>query len=172
MLVLSNSGGPGVVCTDRAAAEGLELVALPREMADALRAKLPPEASVANPLDLLADAREDRFGPTMELAFAARDAFDAVLMIHVVPFMVDAGPVVETMARLAKDAPLPVMHSMMGTISGKAAWFAQLEAAGIPMFDDVEAMAECAALVARYPALRARARETNAGAVTLKGRTA
>ncbi len=172
VLVLSNSGGPGVVCTDRAAAEGLALVPLPREMADTLRAKLPPEASVANPLDLLADAREDRFGPTMELAFAARDAFDAVLMIHVVPFMVDAGPVVETMARLAQDAPLPVMHSMMGTISGKADWFARLEAAGIPMFDDVEAMAECAALVARYPALRARARETNAGAVTLKGRTA
>ncbi len=170
VLVLSNSGGPGVVCTDRAAAEGLELVPLPAQMADTLRAKLPPEASVANPLDLLADAREDRFGPTMELAFAARDAFDAVLMIHVVPFMVDAGPVVDTMARLAKGAPLPVMHAMMGTISGKADWFARMEDAGVPMFDDVEAMAECAALVARYPALRARARATNAGAVMLKGR--
>ena len=51
-----------------------------------------------------------------------------------------------------------VMHAMMGTISGKADWFARLEAAGVPMFDDVEAMAECAALVARYPALRERAR--------------
>jgi acetyltransferase len=59
------------------------------------------------------------------------------------------------------------MHAMMGTISGRADWFARLEAAGVPMFDDVEAMAECAALVARYPALRARARATNAGAVAL-----
>jgi acyl-CoA synthetase (NDP forming) len=172
VLVLSNSGGPGVMCTDRAAAEGLELVALPADMAAALRASLPPEASVANPLDLLADAREDRFGPTIELAFAAQAAFDAVLMIHVVPFMVDAGPVIETIARLAGAAPLPVLHSMMGTLSGKAEWFARLEAAGVPMFDDVEAMAECAALVARYPALRARAGTTNAGLLRLEGRAA
>jgi acetyltransferase len=172
VLVLSNSGGPGVVCTDRAAAEGLALVPLPAEMARALRERLPAEASVANPLDLLADAREDRFGLTMELAFAAAQSFDAILMIHVVPFMVDAGPVVETMARLAKTAPLPIMHSMMGTISGKADWFGRMEAAGVPMFDDVEAMAECAALVARYPALRERARSTNAGRISLKGRDA
>ncbi len=172
VLILSNSGGPGVVCTDRAAAEGLELPALPAAMADRLRALFPPEASVANPLDLLADAREDRFGPTLELAFAARDRFDAVLMIHVVPFMVDAGPVVEALAGIALTAPLPVLHSMMGTISGKAEWFARMEAAGVPMFDDVEAMAECAAQVARYPALRERARSTNAGPLSFKARDA
>jgi acetyltransferase len=171
-LVLSNSGGPGVVCTDRAAAEGLELVALPSDMAAALRARLPPEASVANPLDLLADAREDRFATTLELAFAARAAFDVVLMIHVVPFMVDAAPVIAAMARLAGAAPLPVLHSMMGTIGDKAEWFATMEAAGVPMFDDVEAMAECAALVARYPALRARAGASNAGPPRLNGRAA
>jgi acyl-CoA synthetase (NDP forming) len=172
VLILSNSGGPGVVCTDRAAAEGLELPALPADMADRLRALFPPEASVANPLDLLADAREDRFGPTLEMAFAAGDRFDAILMIHVVPFMVDAGPVVEALARIAKAAPVPVLHSMMGTISGKADWFARMEAAGVPMFDDVEAMAECAAQVARYPALRERARTTNAGPLDFKARDA
>lgn len=170
VLVLSNSGGPGVLCTDRAAAEGLALPALPADMAATLRAMLPPEAAVANPIDLLADARDDRFGPTLALAFAARDAFDAILMIHVVPFMVDAAPVIDALARLAGGAPLPVLHSMMGTLSGKADWFAKMEAAGVPMFDDVEAMAECAALVARYPAARARAGATNAGPPRLKGR--
>ncbi len=172
MLLLSNSGGPGVVCADRTAAEGLELPALPTDMADTLRALFPAEASVANPLDLLADAREDRFGPALEMAFAARHHFDAILMIHVVPFMVDAGPVVAALARIASTAPLPVLHSMMGTISGKAEWFAQMEAAGVPMFDDAEAMAECAALVARYPALRERGETTNAGPLHFKARTA
>jgi len=32
-----------------------------------------------------------------------------------------------------------------------------MEGAGVPMFNDVEAMAECAGLLARYPALKARA---------------
>ena len=67
-LILSNSGGPGVLCADRASLEGLVLGALPTAMAEVLRQRLPPEASVANPIDLLADAREDRFGLAFEAA--------------------------------------------------------------------------------------------------------
>jgi acetyltransferase len=154
-LILSNSGGPGVICADRAALEGLELGGLPQPMADVLRQQLPPEASVANPIDLLADAREDRFGLAFEAAMThAAQAYDMVLMIHVVPFMVDAGPVIARLAELAGTARLPVMHSMMGTLPGKADWFATLERAGVPMFNDVEEMAEAAGLLARYPSRR------------------
>jgi len=154
-LILSNSGGPGVLCADRAALEGLELAALPRAMADVLRQALPAEASVANPIDLLADAREDRFGLTFEAAMThAHQAYDMVLMIHVVPFMVDAAPVIARLADLAGGAGLPVMHSMMGTLPGKTDWFATMERAGVPMFNDVEEMAEAAGLLARYPALQ------------------
>ena len=158
-LILSNSGGPGVICADRAALEGLELGPLPKAMADVLRQQLPAEASVANPIDLLADAREDRFALAFEaaMAHAAKD-YDQVLMIHVVPFMVDAGPVIGRLAQLAAGALLPVMHSMMGTLPDKAEWFATMERAGVPMFNDVEEMAEAAGLLGRYPALRENAR--------------
>lgn len=158
-LILSNSGGPGVICADRAQLEGLELEPLPKAMADVLRQQLPAEASVANPIDLLADAREDRFGFAFESAMshAARD-YDQVLMIHVVPFMVDAGPVIARLAELAGRSAVPVMHSMMGTLPAKAEWFATMERAGVPMFNDVEEMAEAAGLLARYPALQERAR--------------
>ena len=91
------------------------------------------------------------------MAHAATD-YDQVLMIHVVPFMVDAGPVIARLAELAASAPLPLMHSMMGTLPGKADWFATMERAGVPMFNDVEEMAEAAGLLARYPALRESAR--------------
>lgn len=159
VLVLSNSGGPGVLCTDRAAAGGLDLAPLPPRMAAVLKTALPGEASVANPLDLLADAREDRFGLTLETVIhEGGGAFDAILGIHVVPFMVEAGPVIARLAALAPTVPVPFLHSMMGTLPGKADWFATMEKAGVPMFNDVEAMAECAALLARYPALRERAR--------------
>ncbi|HYL33887.1 MAG TPA: CoA-binding protein [Stellaceae bacterium] len=157
-LILSNSGGPGVLCADEAAAQGLDLPDLPEDMAAALRASLPAEAAVANPIDLLADAREDRFGFTLETAVKrGAGAFDAILGIHVVPFMVDAAPVIARMAELARAVPVPMLYSMMGTLPGKAEWFAAMEAAGVPMFNDVEAMAECTGLLARYPALKARA---------------
>jgi acyl-CoA synthetase (NDP forming) len=161
-LILSNSGGPGVLCADRASLEGLELGPLPKAMAEVLRQQLPAEASVANPIDLLADAREDRFALAFDTAMthAAKD-YDQVLMIHVVPFMVDAGPVIARLAELAGSAPLPLMHSMMGTLPGKGDWFATMERAGVPMFNDVEEMAEAAGLLARYPALRDAARRGN-----------
>lgn len=154
-LILSNSGGPGVLCADRAVLEGLDLAALPAAMADVLRQQLPAEASIANPIDLLADAREDRFGLAFEAAMThAAQAYDMVLMIHVVPFMVDAQPVIARLAELADAASLPVMHSMMGTLPGKDEWFATMERAGVPMFNDVEEMAEAAGLLASYPRLR------------------
>jgi acetyltransferase len=170
-LVLSNSGGPGVIAADQAAVEGLELAPLPKAFADVLRQALPAEASVANPLDLLADAREDRFALTFGAAMDhAAAAYDMVLMIHVVPFMVDAGPVIDTLAGLARQARLPVMHSMMGTLPDQDKWFAAMESAGVPMFNDVEEMAEAAGLLAQYPPLRRALAAPAAAAPALKGR--
>ncbi|MFQ5346599.1 MAG: CoA-binding protein [Rhodothalassiaceae bacterium] len=153
-LILSNSGGPGVLATDRATLVGLDLVDLPPAMAEALRGFLPGEASVRNPLDLLADAREDRFGATLDAALARADAFDVILMIHVVPFMVDAAPVIDALAARAQGAGLPILHSMMGTLVDKAAWFRRMEDAGVPVFDNIEDMAVAAGILARYDAIR------------------
>ncbi len=159
VFILSNSGGPGVLCTDEAASHGLELPPLPEAMAARLRADLPQEAAAANPVDLLADAREERFAATLATAVReGKGAFDAILGIHVVPFMVDAGPIITRLAAEAPSVGLPYLHSMMGTLPGKAEWFAELEQAGVPAFNNVEEMAECAGLLARYPALRDLAR--------------
>ncbi len=157
VLLLSNSGGPGVLATDRAIDEGLRLPELPAAMAERLRAALPPEAAVANPMDLLADAREERFLETLDAALdQGRQAFDAILMVHVVPFMVDAGPVVTALAQRARKSRLPIMHSMMGTLEQGAQWFDAMESAGVPMFGDVEDMCVAAGLLAAH-------RELNAG---------
>src|SRR3546814_4121747 len=76
--------------SDQASLEGLNLVDLPAAMAQPLKAALPGEASVANPVDLLADAREDRFGLCFDLASRqGYPAFRTILGIHVVPFMVE-----------------------------------------------------------------------------------
>jgi len=155
ILILSNSGGPGVLCTDRAALMGLKLPDLPHTMAARLKAALPPECAIRNPLDILADARADRFGLCFDAALACAHAFDAILMIHVVPFMVDAEPVVACLAEKARMAPWPVMHAMMGTLAHKTAWFARLEAGGILAFDSVEDMAVAAGLLARTRRTRA-----------------
>lgn len=160
VLILSNSGGPGVITTDSAFREGLELPDLPPALAAMLRGALPGEAAVANPLDLLADAREERFALTLEAALQHADGrFDAILMLHVVPFMVDPAPVVAKLAEACAEQArrpggLPIMHTMMGTLPTRAELFARLEAAGVPAFDDGEEMAIAAGTCAAYRAWR------------------
>lgn len=150
VLLLSNSGGPGVLASDEAAARGLELATLPAAFAARLGTFFPPEATIANPLDLLADAREDRFGATLEAALESAQAdYDVILMLHVIPFMVDTAAVVDRLARAARGARLPIMHTMMGTLEHKDVWFEQLEAAGVPAFDNAEDMVAAAGLLAR-----------------------
>jgi acyl-CoA synthetase (NDP forming) len=151
MLLLSNSGGPGVLAADQATDEGLLLPELPLAMAEKLRGFLPAEASIANPIDLLADARAERFSATLAAALETADGnFDAILMIHVVPFMVDAGAVIEALAALCAAAKLPVLHSMMGTLEHKEEWFARMEHAGVPTFKDAEEMCIAAGLLMRH----------------------
>jgi len=164
VLVLSNSGGPGVLAADQAMDEGLSLPGLPAAMAGRLRATLPAEASVANPIDLLADAREDRFAVALDAALESGDAdFDAILMIHIVPFMVDADPVVAALAARGGKSAIPILHSMMGTLDRREEWFARMEQAGVPVFGDTEEMCAAAGLLARH-------RELNV-APAKKGRT-
>ncbi|MEO8156453.1 MAG: CoA-binding protein [Betaproteobacteria bacterium] len=154
VLLLSNSGGPGVLAADRATEEGLSLPELPGAMLERLRGFLPAEASMANPIDLLADARADRFSATLAAALeAAPENFDAILMIHVVPFMVDAGEVVEVLAAICKKAKLPILHCMMGTLEHRQTWFAQMEQAGVPTFADAEEMCTAAGMLMRHRAL-------------------
>jgi acyl-CoA synthetase (NDP forming) len=100
----------------------------------------------------------------------AASAYDMVMMIHVVPFMVDAAPVIARLATLAAGSRTPLLHSMMGTLPGKAEWFADMERAGVPMFNDVEEMAEAAGLLARYPRRRDGIRSDNLSDVRLRDR--
>jgi acyl-CoA synthetase (NDP forming) len=150
VLLLSNSGGPGVLAADQATEEDLQLPSLPAALAERLRGVLPPEASIANPIDLLADAREDRFAAALDAALDTADAYDAILMIHIVPFMVDADPIVAALVARRERIRLPILHSMMGTLDRREAWFAQLEEAGVPVFGDVEEMCAAAGLLARH----------------------
>ena len=101
-------------------------------------------------------AAAQRFGLTLEqVKLSAAGAYDVVLGIHVVPFMVDPLPVVSRIAELAPNLGLPMLHSMMGTLPERAGLAGTLAAGGVPLFGDIEEMAECAGLLAQYPPLRA-----------------
>lgn len=61
ILVITNSGGHGVLTSDEIEKNGLKLVEIPSWMQEELRKVLPPTSMPKNPLDLTGDANRDRY---------------------------------------------------------------------------------------------------------------
>lgn len=61
ILVVTNSGGHGVLTSDEIEKNGLKLVEIPSWMQEELRKVLPPTSMPKNPLDLTGDANRDRY---------------------------------------------------------------------------------------------------------------
>ncbi|MCI0483745.1 MAG: CoA-binding protein [candidate division NC10 bacterium] len=78
LLIVTSSGGSGILATDMAENTGLDVVPLPEEVARKLRAVLPKHCIVANPLDLTGDANAEMYRQVVE---AAGPHFDIVGLI-------------------------------------------------------------------------------------------
>jgi len=86
VAVVTNAGGPGVMLADACEAQGLALPPLAPETVAALRAVLPPQAGLGNPVDMIASATPDQFARTLELV-GADPSVDALVAIYI-PVMV------------------------------------------------------------------------------------
>ena len=66
-VVITNAGGPGVLATDAFKNKNIVLSEIPEKTKRKLRKFLPEESSVENPIDLLGDAKEDRYKKVLEI---------------------------------------------------------------------------------------------------------
>lgn len=67
VVIITNAGGPGVLTTDAFQNKDIRLAELNAETKKELRAFLPEESSVENPIDLLGDARADRYEKALQI---------------------------------------------------------------------------------------------------------
>jgi len=67
VLVVTNSGGHGVLVTDEIERQGLHLFGFPQSLLTQLRQVLPVQSSPKNPLDLSGDADASRYSRVLEL---------------------------------------------------------------------------------------------------------
>jgi len=90
--ILTNSGGPGVLCADSCAAEGLSLPELSELTRSTLASFLPPTAALRNPVDVIGFATEDQHARAVETILKS-DELDALIIVHVSVSSKDNGPV-------------------------------------------------------------------------------
>ena len=80
--IVTNAGGPGILCADACEANGLEVVELSADTQQALANRLPVEASVTNPVDMIASAGGDDYEQTVAAVLAAPEV-DSVIAIFI-----------------------------------------------------------------------------------------
>ncbi|NTW13999.1 MAG: CoA-binding protein [Candidatus Moranbacteria bacterium] len=147
VAIITNAGGLGVLAADAVAQAGLTPSLLSELSRDRLRAALPPAASVANPIDLLGDARSDRYRLALDLA-AGDHNVDSVLVILTPQSMTEAEATAEAIIEVRDRYGKPVIAVFSGgdrVETGRSI----LRKSGISVFDFPEEGAEALGLLSK-----------------------
>ncbi|MFN9276882.1 MAG: acetate--CoA ligase family protein [Planctomycetota bacterium] len=147
MAVVTNAGGPGILATDAIAGLGMAMAAISPAGTRALRKALPPEASVHNPVDLIASADAARYRAALRVV-AREPGVDGLVVLFVSPIMIDAAAVAQAIVDETRGLPKPVLACVMGRQRGDEAQRI-LQHAGIPVFRSPEDMATTLRLMCR-----------------------
>jgi acetate---CoA ligase (ADP-forming) len=112
VAILTNAGGPAILATDALVASGMNMAPLQKRTTKALREMLVAEASVRNPIDMVAGADAQNYRDALGLLL--RDTtVDMVLVIFVPPILENAVGVARSVFDAAKGAKKPVVSCFM-----------------------------------------------------------
>jgi acetate---CoA ligase (ADP-forming) len=112
VAILTNAGGPAIMATDAIIQQGLRLAELSPLTRRQLRAFLPPEASLANPVDMIASASDVNYGRAAKILLADRGV-DSVLVINVTPVLYGPRSVWDALMAATLGSPKPVLSVFM-----------------------------------------------------------
>jgi acetyl coenzyme A synthetase (ADP forming)-like protein len=120
IAIVTNAGGPGILCTDACEAGGLIVPELSLEAREKLRTFLPAAASVSNPVDMIASAGAESYRQTIEAVLPA-PGVDAMIIIYIPVDRNDSQSVAQaisdgvTHARAAGGGGKPVFACLMAS---------------------------------------------------------
>ena len=113
VAILTNAGGPGIICADACDAAGLQIEPLSAATQVKLADGLPAVASTANPVDMIASATAEQYERSLRILLED-DAVDAVVTIFVRPLEARAAEVARGIAAAADGADRPVLAVWLG----------------------------------------------------------
>jgi acyl-CoA synthetase (NDP forming) len=158
VAIIGNSGGPGILATDACDGAGLEVPELSAATQEALRAVVDTNASVSNPVDLVASATPDVYERALAIVLAD-EAVDAAIVICTPTFASEPARIADVLRRssAAMDKPLigcflawpglsPLLRAGSGERSG----------VDVPAFASPEPAARALGRAARYATWRDR----------------
>jgi acetyl coenzyme A synthetase (ADP forming)-like protein len=155
VAIVTNAGGLGVMASDAVSDSGLTLASFTPPTVERLKSKLPEEANVYNPVDVIGDADAARY------EFAIRTVIDDPNVSMVVAVLaptdvVDVTAVARMMAAFASDERTPVVAAFVGG-ADLAEGISIMRQAGLPNYDSPDRAMRALSGMARYQRIREKA---------------
>jgi acetyl coenzyme A synthetase (ADP forming)-like protein len=148
VAIITNAGGPGVLTTDAAIHSGLKLAQFSEETAKQLKRALPSTANRSNPIDVIGDARADRYNAAMSATFKDDDV-NAVFVILTPQSMTDIDLIAREVAKVSSHYDKPVYASFMGEADVQEG-IEVLQRNRIPHYQIPESMADALSCVVKF----------------------
>jgi acetyltransferase len=117
LAIITNAGGPGVMTTDALIAQGGQLAQLSKKSIDGLNEVLPPFWSHGNPVDVLGDAKSDRYKAALEACLNDENV-DGIAIIMTQQAVSDAVGIAKSIVEVVKSKSYQtktIVTSFMGS---------------------------------------------------------
>lgn len=114
VAVVTNAGGPGIMAADAVASSCLDLAEISKKTQSQLKKKLPKEASLNNPIDVIGDATPERYEHALDCLLKDKE-IDAVVALLTPQIMTEPKKVAKAIVDRSKKYPKKtVLASFMG----------------------------------------------------------
>jgi acetyl coenzyme A synthetase (ADP forming)-like protein len=107
VAILTNAGGPAILCADACEAAGLVVPPLPAGVRAELAQFLPAAASTANPVDMLAEANGDDYRHAIGILAGCAE-IDSVIVVFTPPLVTQPSEVIRAIHTASKELPRPL----------------------------------------------------------------
>ncbi|HEX9089835.1 MAG TPA: acetate--CoA ligase family protein [Anaerolineales bacterium] len=154
IAIITNAGGPGILATDALERSGLSLARFELDTIYALEQYLPDAASAANPVDVLGDARADRYQFAFEKV-ASDPNVDGIMVLLTPQAMTEIEATAESIGKLSEQIDIPILGCFMGEARIRSG-VDILTAHGIPNYPFPERAALAFGAMSAYRTVKAR----------------
>jgi len=155
--MITNTGGPGIQMVDESVERGLELAKWSEAGRARLAETLYAEASLGNPVDVVATANHDHYFAAVD-TLLKEEGTDMVLVFFVTAPFTDTDAIARRIKEATETSDKPVVV-VVETFEENYALIDQLRASGLPVFEFAEDGARALAAMNLYRELRDRPRE-------------
>lgn len=140
IAIITNAGGPGIMSTDAVINNNMQMAKLTDANFNKLKDALPEAASAKNPIDVLGDAKPDRYGLALDIALED-DNVDGIIFLVTPQSVTEVENTAQLVIDRFKSAKKPILCVFFGgTLIAPGE--KMLQAAGIPNYTYPEAAIE------------------------------